>query len=44
MYEDSHLQAPHNLFLRAFEFSNLEIEQKDLMKYVVRISGNQVYN
>lgn len=43
-YEDSHLQAPHNLFLRAFEFSNLEIEQKDLMKYVVRISGNQVYN
>jgi hypothetical protein len=42
-YQDSHLKAPHNLFLRAFEDSKLEIEQKDSMKYVVRISGIQTY-
>ena len=44
IYEDSHLNAPHNLFLRAFNYCDLKIEQKDSMKYVVRISGIQNYN
>lgn len=43
VYADSHLVAPHNLFLRAFEHFGLTIEQKYLMNYVMRKTGKHYY-
>jgi len=43
IYVDSHLMAPHNLFLRAFEHFGLTIEQKYLMNYVMRRTGKHYY-
>lgn len=43
IFNDSHLKAPHNLFLRAFNYCGLEVEEKNLMKFVARKSGKQYY-
>lgn len=44
IFNDSHLKPPHTLLLRGFDYCNLEIKERDLMKYVVRKTGNQYYN
>jgi len=44
IYNDSHLKPPHNLLLRAFDYCNLDVQENDLMKYVVRKTGKQYYD
>lgn len=44
IYTDSHLKAPHNLLLKGFEHVNVEIVQKNLMKYVLRKAGKHYYD
>lgn len=43
-FYDSHLKAPHNLFLRAFEHVGVKIEEKHIMNYVIRKTGIQYYD
>ena len=44
IYADSHLNCPHTLLLRSIEHAKLNIIQKQLMRFVVRLTGNHYYN
>jgi len=44
IYSDSHLHPPHNLFLRGFNYCNLNIHEENITEYIVRKTGKQYWN